>query len=103
MTMGEYEPNDSRKVALNPDPAGKAPAAGWKQEEAQEPQERYEPEDSRRITQGQEQGAKEPTTGAWRQQEAARAPVRQHNNAQEVTGGDLPDPDRAEHFDQDEG
>ncbi|OYW46942.1 MAG: hypothetical protein B7Z33_00810 [Sphingomonadales bacterium 12-68-11] len=31
------------------------------------------------------------------------APVRQHNNAQEATGGALPDPKRAEAFDQDEG
>ncbi|MEO6041993.1 MAG: hypothetical protein ABIP41_08835 [Croceibacterium sp.] len=30
-------------------------------------------------------------------------PVRQHNNAQEVTGGGLPDPERAKGFDQDEG
>jgi hypothetical protein len=37
---------------------------------------------------------------------AAKAPpkrIRQHNNAQEVTGGDLPDPHRAAAFDQDEG
>ena len=30
-------------------------------------------------------------------------PIRQHNNAQEVTGGGLPDPHRAAAFDQDEG
>lgn len=33
----------------------------------------------------------------------AAHPVRQHNNAQEVTGGGLPDPHRAKAFDQDEG
>jgi hypothetical protein len=38
-----------------------------------------------------------------RQEQAAPRRIRQHNNAQEATGGDLPDPKRAEAFDQDEG
>ncbi len=65
---------------------------------------KYEPTDSRKVTQGQQQGAGEASQGAWQRQEAqGEAPVRQHNNAQEATGGDLPDPERAESFDQDEG
>jgi hypothetical protein len=88
--MGRYEPNDSRKVTQGQQQgAGSARQGTWQQEEAAEPHEAYEPGDSRQVTQGAE-----PT---------GDNPVRQHNNAQEVTGGDLPDPHRAAGFDQDEG
>jgi hypothetical protein len=76
--MGRYEPNDSRKVTKGQQQgAGSAKEGAWQQQEAAEPHEAYEPTDSRAVT--------------------------QENNAQEATGGDLPDPERAEAFDQDEG
>lgn len=87
--MAGYEPNDSRKVTQGQKQgAGEAKDGAWQQQEAGEGHEHYEPEDSREVTQGQEQGA--------------GSAVRQHNNAQEETGGGLPDPKRAEGFDQDE-
>ncbi|MEO6151514.1 MAG: hypothetical protein ABIT09_00825 [Croceibacterium sp.] len=73
--MGQYEPDDSRNVTLNPNSApGEPPRTGPREGETR-----------------------------TKQEEAGDATVRQHNNAQESTGGDLPDPERAEHFDQDEG
>ena len=104
MTMGGYEPNDSRKVTQGQKNAAGQPGEGtWRQQEAQDPREAYEPTDSRRVTAGQERGAAEPGEGTWRQEEAAEAaPLPQANNAQEATGGTLPDPERAEDFDQDE-
>jgi hypothetical protein len=88
--MGRYEPNDSRKVTRGQQQgAGSAEQGAWQQEEAGEPHEAYEPEDSRQVTQGAGKDLD--------------PPMRQHNNAQEVTGGGLPDPRRAASFDQDEG
>jgi len=77
--MGEYEPNDSRDVTLNPSNLpGEPPRTGPREGEAQGKR----PEGAHR---------KEP-------------PLGQHNNAQEETGGDLPDPQRAGRgYDQDEG
>ena len=87
--MARYEPNDSRKVTQGQQQgAGSATQGKWQQQEAGEPHENYEPVDSREVTEGQQQGA-------------GKA-MRQHNNAQEVTGGDLPSPRRAQAFDQDE-
>lgn len=76
--MGEYEPEDSRNVTLNPAGApGEPPRTGPREGETRAP----------------ERDDRNP----------ARTPVRQHNNAQEATGGDLPDPEQAADFDQDEG
>jgi hypothetical protein len=50
--------------------------------------------------------ASKPPSKPAREPERPKAPpkpIRQHNNAQEVTGGGLPDPHRAAAFDQDEG
>lgn len=52
--MGNYKPNDSRRVTLNEadKKPGKLPAEGWheKEQRAGEPVEPYEPEDSRNVT-----------------------------------------------------
>lgn len=106
--MAEYEPNDSRRVTLNPadKQPGKRPEKGWHEaeEQAGEPKEAYEPEDSRNVTlDPADRKPGERAEPGWREKEQGHAPVRQHNNAQEVTGGDLPDPKRAAAFDQDEG
>lgn len=103
--MGGYEPTDSRKVTQGQKQGAGEPGQGtWRQQESQEKAEQYEPTDSRRVTRGQKDGAGEPGEGTWRQEEAAeQAPLPQANNAQEATGGGLPDPDRAEDFDEDEG
>jgi len=86
--MGGYEPNDSRKVTKGQEQgAGSTAQGAWQQQEAQPIP--YEPEDSRQVTQGAEADLD--------------APVPQANNAQEATGGGLPDPKRAQAFDQDEG
>src|SRR5207237_1422876 len=61
MTMGEYEPNDSRDVTLNPAGApGEPPRTG-------------------------------PREGETRKQEEGEAPVRQPNIAQDTAGGGWPD------------
>lgn len=110
--MAEYEPNDSRRVTSSPvdKQPGKRPAVGWREAEqkAGEPKEAYEPVDSRNVT--LDPADREPGGRAepgWREKErgegSGKARVRQHNNAQEATGGSLPDPRRAEAFDQDEG
>ena len=70
--MGEYEPDDSRNVTLNPATApGEPPRTG-------------------------------PREGEARRRAQEHETVPQANNAQEVTGGKLPDPARAEDFDGDE-
>ena len=75
--MGEYEPDDSRNITLTQDTApGEPPRTGPREGETRQPRE---------------------------DKASGKPAVRQHNNAQEVTGGDLPDPERAKGFDQDEG
>lgn len=73
--MGEYEPEDSRNVTLNPSPLpGEPPRTGPREGEARE------------------------------QAEKGERPVKQENLAQEATGGNLPDAEQAAGgYDQDEG
>ena len=64
----------------------------------------YEPNDSRKVTLTQDTAPGEPARTGTREGESRRQPEKQKNLAQEETGGDLPDPKRAERgYDQDEG
>ena len=77
--MGTYEPDDSRNVTLKPGSVpGEPPRTGPREGEARD--------------------ANRPEGASVNEKE-----VRQQNNAQEATGGDLPDPKRAQAgYDQDE-
>ena len=82
--MGEYEPEDSRNVTLNPSSLpGEPPRTGPREGEARE-----------RAPTGENE-AQEPKDGDR---------VKQENLSQESSGGGLPDSDRAaQGYDQDEG
>lgn len=99
--MGEYEPNDSRRVTLNPADrqAGLRPREGWHDAEASagERVPGYEPEDSRHVTRNPDD--RKPGQRAepgWHETEVPQAGPRETRASGEAIGGnrirDLRDP-----------